>query len=179
LPADVEDALLLVAFIEGHQFKVFRAKQHLSDCASQVELITQKEASRSQKEASRSRANDIKARVETLENFCSIIVSEIDLLKARRAELRKELEAITLALAEEVKRMEPLPNAIEKMKADMKTSIREAIRLLKLIKQFQDLLKMTRGRLTRWTKSSYMRLMQSGVSLDCCNKLVPAYSSVI
>jgi chromosome segregation ATPase len=127
LPADVEAALLPAAFIEGYQFKVLQAKQCLSSHASLAELITQKEASQS-------RANDIKAKVEALENSCPIIVSEIDWLKARRVELRKELEAVTLALAEEKKRLEQLLNAIEKMKTDMKTPIREAIRLHKLIK---------------------------------------------
>jgi ribosome-binding protein aMBF1 (putative translation factor) len=76
----------------------------------QAELITQKEASRSQ-------ANDIKARVETLENYHPMIVNEIDRLKMSRAELKKELEAVTLALAEEEKKLEQLPNPIEKMKA--------------------------------------------------------------
>jgi chromosome segregation ATPase len=93
----------------------------------QAELITQKEASRT-------RANDIKARVETLENSHPILASEIDRLKARRVALRKELEAVTLVLAEEEKKLEQLPNVIEKMKADMKTPIREAIHLHKLIK---------------------------------------------
>jgi hypothetical protein len=37
-------------------------------------------------------------------------------------------------LAEEEKKLEQLPNVIEKMKADMKTPIREAIHLHKLIK---------------------------------------------
>jgi hypothetical protein len=59
-----------------------------------VELITQKEASRSQ-------ANDNKARVETLKNSHPIIMNEIDQLKVRRVVLRKELEAVTLTLAEE------------------------------------------------------------------------------
>jgi chromosome segregation ATPase len=83
--------------------------------ASWAELITQKEAIRS-------RANDIKSRVETLKNSYPTIVSEIDRLKARRATLRKELEAVTIALAEEEKRLEQLPNIIEKMKADIVTS---------------------------------------------------------
>jgi hypothetical protein len=61
-------------------------------------------------------------------------VSETDHLKERRAELRKDLEVVTLVLAEEEKRLEQLPNAIEKMKADMKTPICEAISLHKLIK---------------------------------------------
>ncbi|PUZ67176.1 hypothetical protein GQ55_3G412000 [Panicum hallii var. hallii] len=52
----------------------------------------------------------------------------------RRADLMKELEAVTLALAEEEMKLEKLPNAIKKMKVDMKTPIREAIRLHKLIK---------------------------------------------
>jgi hypothetical protein len=46
----------------------------------------------------------------------------------------KELEAVTLALVEEEMNLEKLPNAIEKMKVDMKTPIREAICLHKLIK---------------------------------------------
>jgi hypothetical protein len=47
------------------------------------------------------------------------------------------LEEVTLVLAEEQKRLEQLPNVIEKMKADMKTTVREVIRLHKLIKPIQ------------------------------------------
>lgn len=61
LLADVEVALLSAAFIEGYQFNVLQAKQRLSNRASQAELITQREASWSQ-------ANDIKDRIELLEN---------------------------------------------------------------------------------------------------------------
>jgi hypothetical protein len=118
--------LLPAAFIEGHQFKVLQAKQRLSDRASQAELVVQKEDSRS-------RANDIKARVEVLENSRPIIVGEIDRLKARRPVLMKELEAASIALKEE-KKLEQLPNIISKMKEDMKAPVREAIRLHKLIK---------------------------------------------
>ncbi|RLM58016.1 hypothetical protein C2845_PM18G04450 [Panicum miliaceum] len=91
LPADVEATLLPVAFIEGYQLKVLQAMQRLFDRATQAEQITQKEASRS-------RANDIKAWIELLENSRPTIVGEIDRLKARRAVLRKELEAVTLSL---------------------------------------------------------------------------------
>jgi archaellum component FlaC len=62
------------------------------------------------------------------------IVGKIDRPKARRSMLRKELEAVTLALAEEEKKLEQLPNVIEKMKEDMKVLVREAIRLYKSIK---------------------------------------------
>jgi hypothetical protein len=61
-------------------------------------------------------------------------VSEIDRVKAQRETLSEELEEVTLALVEEEKRLEQLPNVIEKMKADMKTPVREAILLHKLMK---------------------------------------------
>lgn len=54
LLADVEFTPLPVAFIQGYQLKVLQAMQRLFDHATQAELITKKEASRS-------RANDIKA----------------------------------------------------------------------------------------------------------------------
>jgi hypothetical protein len=70
------------------------AQQRLSYRAMQEQLIHQKETNRS-------RAKDIRARVEILENSRPTIVGEINRLKARRAMLRKELEAVNLALAEE------------------------------------------------------------------------------
>jgi chromosome segregation ATPase len=60
-------------------------------------------------------------------------VNQIDRLKARRAALMKELEAVTLALTEEEKELEQLPSVITKMKEDMKALVRKAIRLHKLI----------------------------------------------
>lgn len=83
---------------------------------------------------SRSQANVIKARTELLENSRPTIVSEIDRLKGRRAELMKELEAVSLALTEEEKKLDQLPSAIDKMKEDMKAPVRETVRLHKLIK---------------------------------------------
>jgi hypothetical protein len=127
LPADVEAALLPAASIEGYQFKVLQAKKRLNDRASQAELATQKEVSRSH-------ANDIKARVEVLENSQPIIVGEIDWLKARRAALMKELEVVSIVPKEEEKKLEQLPNVIRRMKEDMKAPVREAICLHKLIK---------------------------------------------
>jgi hypothetical protein len=59
------------------------------------------------------------------------IVGKIDRPKARRSMLRKELEAVTLALAEEEKKLKQVLNVIKKMKEDMKAPVHEAIHLHK------------------------------------------------
>lgn len=97
LPADVESFLLPVAFIEGHQYEVLEAQQCLADKASQAQLIHQKEVSQFKE-------NDIKARVELLENSRPTIASEIDRLKAQRAKPMKKLEVVKYTLTEEEKR---------------------------------------------------------------------------
>jgi hypothetical protein len=115
LPTNIEAALLPVAFIEGHQFKVLQAKQHLSDCTLQENLI-------SQREASRFKASNIKTRIETLKNSHPSIVTEIDRLKARRVKLMKELETIETALTVEEEKLGQLPASIDQMEEDLNLS---------------------------------------------------------
>lgn len=117
--------MLPVTYIEGHQWKVLHAKQRLSDRTLQANLVAQREASRSQ-------AIDVKARIET-EKSLPTIVAEINRLKSKRADLMKELETIKFALAVEEKKLEQLPVSIEQMKEDLKTPIKEALRLHKKI----------------------------------------------
>ena len=135
--------------MECHQAKVLQAKRRLSECASQAELIAQRESS-----YSRSRANDIKARVEILQKSRHIIVGEIAPLKARRAQLMKELEAVTTPLQKEGNKLEQLPRVIEKMKEDTKTPVREA---LSAHKKIQPML--ISRRLMRLTNSACVRSM--------------------
>lgn len=80
LPADVEAALILATFIEAHRFDVLQAQQRLSDRAAQAKLIHKTESSQS-------RANDMKSRIDVLENAHPTIVRKIDRLKARTTSL--------------------------------------------------------------------------------------------
>ncbi|RLN35172.1 hypothetical protein C2845_PM03G32960 [Panicum miliaceum] len=105
LPADVESAIILVAFIEGHQCKAFDAQQRLADRALQAQLSQHKEANQS-------KANDIKIKVELLRNSRPIIIKEIDRLKTQREKLLKELDVINTTLAMEENKLENLPATI-------------------------------------------------------------------
>ncbi|RLM73316.1 hypothetical protein C2845_PM15G01580 [Panicum miliaceum] len=87
-----------------------------------------------QKEVNRSKANDIRAKVELLEKSRPIIVKEIDRLRAQKEKLLKELDTVNTALTAEESKLENLPTTIEEMKADMKTPVREAVHLHKVIK---------------------------------------------
>ncbi|RLM74974.1 hypothetical protein C2845_PM15G05920, partial [Panicum miliaceum] len=127
LPADIESAIIVAAFIEGHRCEVLNAQQRLADRALQSQFSQQKEANRSKE-------NDIRAKVELLENSRPTIVKEINWLKAQKEKLLKELNIVNTSLTAEENKLENLPATIEKMKADMKTPVREAVRLHKLIK---------------------------------------------
>ena len=58
---------------------------------------------------------DVKPRIEVLENSRPGIVAEIDRLKARRAQIMKELAEVSTSLQEEENKLDPLPEDIEKM----------------------------------------------------------------
>ena len=83
LPMEVEAAIYPTVYIESHQVRVLEAKQRISDSASQVELITKRDASQSQ-------TMEVRARIEVLENSRPIIMVEIDRLKAQRSQLNYE-----------------------------------------------------------------------------------------
>ncbi|RLN33698.1 hypothetical protein C2845_PM03G18750 [Panicum miliaceum] len=124
---DVESAIIPGAFIEGRRCAVLNAQQLLADHSLQTQLLQQNEVNRS-------KANDIRTRVELLENFRPTIVIKIDRLRAQRDKLLKELDSVNTALTAEESKLQNLPVAIEEMKANMKTSVREAVRLQKQIK---------------------------------------------
>jgi len=58
---------------------------------------------------------DVKPRIEVLENSRPGIVAEIDRLKARRAQIMKELAEVSTSLQEEENKLDALPEDIEKM----------------------------------------------------------------
>ncbi|RLN11333.1 hypothetical protein C2845_PM09G11490 [Panicum miliaceum] len=87
-----------------------------------------------EKEINRSKVNDIGAKVDLHKNSRPLIVNEIDRLRAQRDKMLKELDSVNAALTAEESKLENLPIAIEEMMANMKTQVREAVRLHKLIK---------------------------------------------
>ena len=58
---------------------------------------------------------DVKPRIEVLENSRPGIVAEIHRLKARRAQIMKELAEVSTSLQEEENKLDALPEDIEKM----------------------------------------------------------------
>ena len=77
---------------------------------------------------------DIRNRIDLLNSSCSLIVNEIDRLKANRAALMKELGEIGNAIAEEEEKLLNLPETIANLEAEKNTHAREAYRLHKRMK---------------------------------------------
>ncbi|RLN22899.1 hypothetical protein C2845_PM07G09590 [Panicum miliaceum] len=127
LPTDIESINIPTTFIEGLRCEVLNAQQCLADRALQAQLLQLKEINRS-------KANDIRAKVELLENSRQTIVKEIDRRRAQKEKLLKELDIVNTALTAEESKLENLPATIEEMKVDMKTPVHEVVRLHKLIK---------------------------------------------
>ncbi|RLN13217.1 hypothetical protein C2845_PM09G12930 [Panicum miliaceum] len=88
----------------------------------------------SKKKSTAPKANDIRSKVDLLENSHPLIINKIDRLRARRDKLLKELDSVNAALTAEESKLENLPIAIKEMKENMKTPVCEAVRLHKLIK---------------------------------------------
>ncbi|GJN11657.1 hypothetical protein PR202_ga29861 [Eleusine coracana subsp. coracana] len=76
----------------------------------------------------------LQAMIDLLNSSRSLIVNEIDRLKAKRAALMKELGEIGNAIAEEEEKLLNLPETIANLEAEKNTHAREAYRLHKRMK---------------------------------------------
>jgi len=106
LTPELKSAIIPVAYIEGHQFKVLQAQQRLADRLARQSLLDQREINR--QEVAR-----LKMQVDTLEKAPIQIDQEINQLKAREAHLLNELEEVQAAIKNEEDKLNQLPEAIE------------------------------------------------------------------
>ncbi|RLM78240.1 hypothetical protein C2845_PM12G13270 [Panicum miliaceum] len=108
--------------MESMQTSVFRALRHMADRAKLAKA-------REEENSYKHRAQEVHQRINFLENSRPDIVSAIDRLKQRRAELAKEMELVTKAIAAEEKRLQDLPSVIAELKQERHNLAREAIKI--------------------------------------------------
>jgi len=119
--------LIPAAFIEGHQVPVLQAKKRLANRAQQNQLMANIEGNKNQ-------ADEINSRIKELESSYPAIDQRMSQLKARKELLVKELKEISIAIADDKKKKEELPETISKMREEMATHVRNAVRARKSLK---------------------------------------------
>jgi chromosome segregation ATPase len=108
LPRDLKAKMLQVAFIKNQQLIVQEAQNWLEESRRQEQLTQEKE------KLDDSMA-DLDNRIEFLSSSLPDIVSNIDRLKKRRAELMKELDQVGQDLSTEEQKLADLPGTITTM----------------------------------------------------------------
>ncbi|RLN17759.1 hypothetical protein C2845_PM02G19100 [Panicum miliaceum] len=126
LPETAIEALVPVAYIESQQLEVLKAKQRLADQSRQEQMAKDKESHVA-------RVEDLRRRIDTLCRSHPTIVGEIDRLKARKAELMKELRLIGDAITAEETKLAKLLNAIDGLEQEKLRYAQQANRLHKNI----------------------------------------------
>jgi chromosome segregation ATPase len=120
------EALVPAAYIESQQFEVLKAKQRLADRSRQEQMAKDKESHVA-------RVEDLCNRIYTLRCSRPTIVGEIDRLKARKADLMKELRLIGDTITAEETKLAKLPNAIDGLEQEKLQYAQQANRLHKNI----------------------------------------------
>ncbi|RLM80693.1 hypothetical protein C2845_PM12G13360 [Panicum miliaceum] len=110
------------------QIPVSRALRRMADRAQMAK--TQEEV-----DSYKHRTQEVHHRINFLENCRPDIVSAIDRLKRRRAELAKEMEQITKEIAAEEKKLQELPSIISELKQERQHLARETIRLRRRVSE--------------------------------------------
>nr|TKW21227.1 hypothetical protein SEVIR_4G174000v2 [Setaria viridis] len=122
VPEEAEEALAPPAFIESMRIPVFRALRHMADRAKLAKT-------REDENAFKRQAQEANRRIHVLEDSRPAIISEIDRLKRRRAELAKEMEQVTKAISAEEDKLQELPSAIADLTRERPRFAQEALRL--------------------------------------------------
>ena len=122
VPEEAEEALAPAAFIESMRIPVFRALRHMADRAKLAKI-------REDENAFKHQSQEANRRIHVLEDSRPAIISEIDRLKRRRADLAKEMEQVTKAISAEESRLQELPSAIADLTRERQRLAQEALRL--------------------------------------------------
>jgi len=128
LPDEVIEALVPMAYIESREIQVTRAKERLDNRSKQANLEAQRDHHKVEVE-------NIKGRINTLNNSRPLIIAEIDRMKTRRAELLKEVQELTHSISIEEKKLEDLPSVIWQMEEDKLNHARQAINFHKQLRR--------------------------------------------
>jgi chromosome segregation ATPase len=126
LPEIAIEALVPAAYIKSQQFEVLKVKQRLADRSRQEQMAKDKESQVA-------RVDDLRRRIDTLRCSRPTIIGEIDRLKARKAELMKELRLIGDAITVEETKLAELLNAIDGLEQEKLRYAQQANRLHKNI----------------------------------------------
>ena len=115
LSPDLIEALTPLSIIEDQAPKVKKAQRNLSD----------HEALMATKNSNKQEAKELAQLIDNLKNYSSRIELELNQLRARRAELERELEGVKAAIHFHESNLVQIPNAIKQKKQEMLTKVKE------------------------------------------------------
>ena len=110
------EALTPLSIIEDHVLKVRKTQRNLSNC----------EALMVKKYSDKQEARELAQLIENLKNSSSRIEPELNQLRARHAELERELESVKAAINCHESNLVQIPNAIKQKKQEMLTKVKES-----------------------------------------------------
>lgn len=104
----ISEALVPTAFIENLQVQVTKVKKKLADYTQHTEFIKSSALHEAE-------AKEAYRWVTMLKSSHPTIVAEIDRLKGKLVELKKELQAVSEAIQSEETKLQNLPDVIQKL----------------------------------------------------------------
>ncbi|XP_066358055.1 uncharacterized protein [Miscanthus floridulus] len=115
LSSDLIKALTPLSIIEDEALKVRKAQRNLSDY----------EALMAKKYSNKQEARELAQLIDNLKNSSSRIKLELNKLRARHAELERELESVKAAINCHESNLVQIPNTIKQKKQEMLTKVKE------------------------------------------------------
>ena len=107
-------ALTPLSIIEDQVLKVRKAQRNLSD----------REALMTKKYSNKQEARELAQLIDSVKNSSSRIKPELNQLRARRAELERELESVKATINCHESNLVQIPNAIKQKKQEMLTKVK-------------------------------------------------------
>ncbi|XP_066361217.1 uncharacterized protein [Miscanthus floridulus] len=115
LSSDLIEALTPLSIIEDHALKVRKAQRNLSD----------REALMVKKYSNKQEAREIAQLIDNLKNSSARIKPELNQLRARHAELERDLESVKAAINCHESNLVQIPNTIKQKKQEMLAKVKE------------------------------------------------------
>ena len=115
MPSNLTKVLTPLSDIEDQAPRVKRAQRNLAD----------HEALLAKKNSNRQEAKELAQLIDIVKNSFLKIELELNQLKAKRAELKKELENMKAAIDRHESNLAQIPNAINQKKQEMLTKVKE------------------------------------------------------
>jgi len=115
LSLDLIEALTPLSIIEDQASRVKRAQRNLADC----------EALLAKKNSNKQEAKELAQLIDNLKNSSLRIKPKLNQLKAKHAELKKELENVQATIDHHKSNMAQIPDVIKQKKQEMLTKVKE------------------------------------------------------